>query len=465
MTERFDAIVVGAGQAGPALAVRLAKAGGKVALVERNLFGGTCVNTGCVPTKTLVASARVAHVARTAAAYGVDIGGRVTVDMRKVKARKDGVVEASRQGVERWLRGTEGVTVIRGHARFADPKTLAVEGARFAAERIFLNVGGRPSAPPIEGLDAVPYLTSSTMMDVDFVPEHLVVIGGSYIGLEFAQMYRRFGAEVTVVEMSPRIIPREDAEVSEAIREVLAQEGVAIHTSAQCISVAKDGKGVVLGVDCDQSLPAVRGSHLLVAAGRRPNTHDLGLEAAGIETDPQGFIPVDERLETRVPGIFVLGDANRRGAFTHTSYNDYEIVAANLCDGADRKVSDRIPAYALFVDPPLGRVGMTEAEVRRSGRPALVAKRPMSRVGRARERGETAGFMKALVDAETKRILGAAILGIEGDEVIHVLINVMNAHLPYTALQAAVPIHPTVAELLPTLFEDLRPLAEETPSA
>lgn len=458
MSQRFDAIVVGAGQAGSPLAVRLASAGRKTAVIERNLFGGTCVNTGCIPTKTLVASARVAHVARTAEAYGVGIGGPVSVDMRKVKARKDAVVEGSRTGIERWLRDTPNVTVVQGHAKFAGPKRLAVNGEHYEAEQVFLNVGGRPSAPPIAGLVEVPYLTSSTMMDVDFLPEHLIVIGGSYIGLEFAQMYRRFGAAVTVVEMSPRIVPREDPEVSETIREVLEGEGVAIHAGAQCISVRRDGSGVALGIACEREMPAIRGSHLLVAAGRRPNTHDLGLEAGGIETDPQGFIPVNDRLETRVPGVFVLGDANRRGAFTHTSYNDYEIVAANLLDGADRKVSDRIPAYALFVDPPLGRVGMTEAEVRASGRPALVATRPMARVGRARERGETAGFMKALVDAETRRILGAAILGIEGDEVIHVLINVMNAGLPYTAVQAAMPIHPTVAELLPTLFEGLRPL-------
>lgn len=458
MGARFDAIVVGAGQAGPPLAVRLANAGRKVALVERNLFGGTCVNTGCIPTKTLVASARAAHVARTAAEYGVDIGGRVAVDMRKVKARKDGVVEVSRQGVERWLRGTDNVDVIKGHARFTGPKKLDVGGAELEAERIFLNVGGRPSAPPIGGLAEVPYLTSSTMMDVDLLPEHLVVIGGSYIGLEFAQMYRRFGAEVTVVEMSPRIIPREDPEVSDALREVLEREGVTIHTGARCISVRKDGDGVALGVDCARALPAIKGSHLLVAAGRRPNTHDLGLDAAGIETDAQGFIPVDDRLEASVPGVYVLGDANRRGAFTHTAYNDYQIVAANLCEGADRRVSDRITAYALYVDPPLGRAGMAEAEVRESGRPALVATMPMSRVGRAFERGETAGLMKALVDARTKRILGAAILGIEGDEVIHVLINVMNAGLPYTAIQSAMPIHPTVAELLPVLLERLRPL-------
>jgi len=458
MAERFDAIVVGAGQAGPSLAVRLAGSGRKTALVERNLFGGTCVNTGCIPTKTLVASARVAHVARGASAYGVRTGGAVSVDMRAVKARKDEVVATSRAGIERWLRGTAGLAVIRGHARFVAPRALAVDGVRYEADEIFLNVGGRPSAPPIQGLASVPHLTSSTMMDVDFLPGHLVIIGGSYIGLEFAQMYRRFGARVTVVEMSPRIIPREDPEISDAIRAALEAEGVAIHTGVQCIAVQKDGDGIALGVSCEGAAPRIHGTHLLVAAGRRPNTDDLSLAAAGIAPDAQGYIPVDDALMTTVPGVYALGDANRRGAFTHTSYNDHEIVAANLLDGARRRVSDRVPAYALYVDPPLGRVGMTEAEVRRAGRPALVAALPMTRVGRAYERGETTGMMKALVDAETKRILGAAILGIEGDEVIHVLLLAMSAGLPYTAIQSAMPIHPTVAELLPTLFQGLKPL-------
>lgn len=459
MTDKgFDAIVVGAGQAGPALAVRLANAGMRTALIERNRLGGTCVNTGCTPTKTLVASARVAHVARSGAAYGVDVAGTVSVDMRRVKARKDEVVEGSRKGLESWLHGTPNLTVVHGHARFAGAKRLAVDGEHYAAERIFLDVGARPSAPPIDGLDGVPFLTSSSMMDVDFLPEHLVVIGGSYVGLEFAQMYRRFGAQVSVVEMAPRLVAREDPEVSDTIREMLEREGVAIHTGARCIAVHQDGGGIALGLDCAEEAPAVRGSHLLVATGRRPNTDDLALDAAGIEVDAQGYIPVDDALETCVPGVYALGDANRRGAFTHTAYNDYEIVAANLLDSAQRKVSERILGYALYVDPPLGRVGMTEAQVRESGRPALVAKRPMARVARARERGETTGFMKALVDAQTQRILGASVLGIEGDEVIHVLINVMHAKLPYTAVQAAMPIHPTVAELLPTLFEGLEPL-------
>lgn len=457
MPTHFDAIVVGAGQAGPSLAVRLAQAGYRTAIIERGHLGGTCVNTGCTPTKTLVASARVAYLARRAADFGVQ-AGPIGVDMKAVKARKDAVVEQSRKGLARWLGETEGLTVMRGHARFVAGHTLEVNGQRLAAERIFLDVGGRPSTPPIEGLDQVPYLTSSSMMEVDFLPEHLVIVGGSYIGLEFAQMYRRFGAEVTVVEMAPRILPREDPDVSDAIRAVLEREGVTIYTGAQCIAVEKRGAAIEAGVRCEGEGPRIAGSHLLVAAGRRPNTDDLGLALAGVRTDAQGYIEVDDCLQTSAPGVWALGDVNRRGAFTHTAYNDYEIVAANVLDGGRRRVSDRVPAYALFVDPPLGRVGATEAEVRASKRQALMATLPMKRVARARERSETDGFMKVLVDAESKRILGAALFGIEGDEVIHVFIQAMNAGIPYTTLQRAMGIHPTVAELLPTLLERLSPL-------
>lgn len=458
MTEYYDAIVVGGGQAGPSLAVRLARAGHRTAIVERNRLGGTCVNTGCIPTKTLVASARVAHLARRAADFGVGVG-EVRVDMKAVKARKDAVVEASRNGVTRWLEDTPGITVIHGHARFVGERALEVNGRHLAADKVFLNVGGRPAAPPLQGLSEVPHLNSSSMMHLDFLPEHLLVVGGSYIGLEFAQMYRRFGSRVTVVEMAPRLIPGEDSDVSEAVRGVLEREGIAIHTGAECVAVKTNGSRIALGVRCDESLPAIEGSHLLVAAGRRPNTDDLGLNAAGIETDQRGYIKVDDQLRTAAPGVWALGDANGRGAFTHTSYNDYEIVAENVLDGGSRGASERIPGYALFVDPPLGRAGMTERQVRQSGRKALMATMPMSRVGRARERSETDGFMKVLVDADSKRILGATIFGTEGDEVIHVFLLAMNAGLSCTAIQRAVGIHPTVAELLPTLLERLQPLA------
>jgi pyruvate/2-oxoglutarate dehydrogenase complex dihydrolipoamide dehydrogenase (E3) component len=458
MAEKYDAIVIGTGQSGPSLAVRLAKAGRKTAIIERKLFGGTCVNVGCIPTKTLIASARAAHVARNAADYGVAIDGRITVNMMRVKARKDSVVQQSNDGVIKWLRNTPNLTVLEGHARLESSRTVAVNGTLLEAAQIFLNVGGRASVPDMPGIAEAGYLTNSSMMEVDFLPEHLLIIGGSYIGLEFAQMYRRFGSRVTVVEMGPRLIAREDEEVSAAAQKILEDEGVEIRLNAKCLTVAKRGNGVAVGLSCDGGPPEVTGSHLLLAVGRAPNTGDLGLEKAGVKTDARGYIVVDDELRTSVPGIWALGDANGRGAFTHTSYNDYEIVAANLLDGGRRRVTDRIPAYALYIDPPLGRAGMTEREVRASGRKALAGKMMMSRVGRARERGETQGFMKILVDAESKRVLGAALLGIEGDEVIHSILDVMYAGAPYTVIQNAVHIHPTVTELIPTLLGDLKPL-------
>jgi pyruvate/2-oxoglutarate dehydrogenase complex dihydrolipoamide dehydrogenase (E3) component len=458
MAEKYDAIVIGTGQSGPSLAVRLAKAGRKTAIIERKLFGGTCVNVGCIPTKTLIASARAAHVARNGADYGVAIDGRISVDMMRVKARKDSVVRQSNEGVINWLRNTPNLTVLEGHARLESSRTVAVNGTLLEAAQIFLNVGGRASVPDMPGIAEAGYLTNSSMMEVDFLPEHLIIIGGSYIGLEFAQMYRRFGSHVTVVEMGPRLIAREDEEVSAAIQKILEDEGVQIRLNAKCLTVAKRGNRMAVGLSCDGGPPEVTGSHLLLAVGRAPNTGDLGLEKAGVKTDARGYIVVDDELRTSVPGIWALGDANGRGAFTHTSYNDYEIVAANLLDGGRRRVTDRIPAYALYIDPPLGRAGMTEREVRASGRKALAGKMMMSRVGRARERGETQGFMKILVDAESKRVLGAALLGIEGDEVIHSILDVMYAGAPYTVIQNAVHIHPTVTELIPTLLGDLKPL-------
>ena len=463
MTIQYDAIVIGTGQAGPALAVRLAKAGRKTAIIERKRFGGTCVNVGCVPTKTLVASARAAHVARTGADYGVVIDGGFRIDMARVKARKDAVVKSSTQGVEQWLRGTPGLTVVEGHARFTGPRTVQVGNDEFEAERIFINVGGRASVPAIPGLNEVDALDSTRIMDLDRVPGHLIIVGGSYIGLEFAQMMRRFGAQVSVLETGARPIGREDEDISAAIRAILEREGVVFRVGVGALAVARQGTGVAVSFECDQRRQEIGGTHLLLATGRIPNTADLGLEHAGVATDARGFISVDDALRTSVAGIWALGDANGRGAFTHTSWNDYEIVAANLLDGASRKVSERIPAYALFIDPPLGRVGMSEREVRAAyasnGRRALMAKMPMARVGRARERGETQGFMKILVDADSKKILGAAFLGIEGDEAIHSIIDLMVAEAPYTTIGRAMHIHPTVSELIPTLLEGLKPLA------
>ena len=453
----FDAIIVGAGQAGPSLAGRLTAAGMRVALVERKLLGGTCVNTGCMPTKTLIASARAAHVARHAERWGVLHDGGVRVDMARVAARARKVTEDARAGLRRWLGAMEGLTLVEGHARLDGPGTVRLGTERLTAPRIFLNVGGRAAVPPLPGIEQISYLTNTSILRLDILPRHLVVVGGSYIGLEFAQMYRRFGAAVTVVEKGPRLVSREDEDVSEAIAGILAGEGIAVRTGAECIGFAPGEDGPVARVDCREGAPEVQGSHVLVATGRRPNTDDLGLETAGVARDGGGFIVVDEKLATNVPGIWALGDCNGRGAFTHTAYNDHEIVAANLLDGADRRVGARVPGYALYIDPPLGRCGMTEAQARASGRPLLVSKRPMERVGRAVERDETDGFMKVVADAETKRILGAAILGIEGDEAVHGVIDAMHAGLPYPVLRWAVPIHPTVSELIPTLLGELAP--------
>ncbi len=458
MAQRFDAIIIGSGQAGPALAGRLTGAGLSVAFIEREHFGGTCVNDGCIPTKALVASAQAAFVARRHADFGVTIGGPVGVDMQAVKARKDAIVRASVDGVTRWVSAMPGLRVVWGHARFVGPHRIRVEGEELEADRIFINVGGRPLVPDWPGLKSVPYLTNAGMMDVEFLPEHLVIVGGSYIGLEFAQMYRRFGSEVTIVEQAPRLIGREDEDISDAVRDILAREGIRIHLNARCIDVAAHGSGVAVSADCADGAPPIVGSHLLVAVGRRPNTDDLGLDAAGIECDERGYIKVDDQLRTNVPGVWALGDANGRGAFTHTSWNDYEIVAANLLDNDPRRVSDRIPAYALFIDPPLGRVGISEREVRAGGRAALAGRMPMTRVGRARERGETLGFMKIVVDENSGAVLGAALLGIGGDEVVHMILDVMYAKAPYTAISRAMHIHPTVAELIPTLLQSLKPL-------
>jgi pyruvate/2-oxoglutarate dehydrogenase complex dihydrolipoamide dehydrogenase (E3) component len=452
---KFDAIIVGAGQAGPPLAGRLTEAGQTVAVIERKLVGGTCVNYGCIPTKTLVASAHAAHVARRGAEFGIGIGD-VTVDMAKVKARKDKVMLDDRHGVESWLEGMAGCTLIRGHARFEGPHTIRVDDQLLEADKIFLNVGGRAVVPDIPGLADVDFLTNVGILDLATLPEHLVIVGGSYIALEFAQMYRRFGARVSVVEKGPRLTAREDEDVSAAVKEILEAEGIEIHLGATAMRIIKRDNGFEL-YPRDDADPIV-GSQLLVATGRAPNTDDLGLDAAGVATDRRGFVEVDDQLRTNVPHIWAMGDCNGKGAFTHTSYNDFEIVAANLLDDDPRRVSDRVTTYALYIDPPLGRAGLTVAEVRASGRKALVGKRPMTKVGRAVEKGETQGFMKVVVDAETEEILGAAVLGVGGDEVVQDILDVMTAKLPYTAISRTMHIHPTVSELVPTMLQELKPL-------
>ncbi len=456
---QYDAIIIGTGQAGPPLASKLTAAGMTVAIVERKRFGGTCVNTGCTPTKALVASARAAYMARRAGDFGVEVGGGITVDMKKVKARKDEIVRPGTEGIERWLRNMAGCTVYTGHARFEGPHEVRVDDTLLQGTRIFVNVGARAMVPDIPGLHSIPYLTDPSIMEIDVLPEHLIILGGGTVALEFGQMYRRFGSEVTIVERGPRLAGKEDADVSAEIREILEREGVHVLTDAEAMAAEHGNDGALeLSVQRDGEEIVLNGSHVLVAAGRIPNTGDLGLENVAIKTDERGFIQVDDELRSSQPHVWALGDCNGRGAFTHTSYNDHEVVAANLLDGGNRSIVGRNLVYAIYVDPPLGRAGLTEAQVRDSGRRALIGKMAMKDVARAKERSETAGFMKVLVDADSEEILGAALLGIGCDEVVHLLIDVMAAKAPYTTVRDAVHIHPTVAELIPTLLQDLKPL-------
>lgn len=460
MTKKFDAIIIGAGQAGPFLADRLTMSGLSVAFIERKLFGGTCVNTGCTPTKAMVASAYAAHLAKRAEEYGISVG-EVKVDMKRVKARKDKIVADSREGLEKWIKSMKNCTTFEGHARFESPNEISVGGENLTADKIFINVGTRAFVPPMPGLNEIEYFTNSTLLDIDFVPKHLIIVGGSYIGLEFGQMFRRFGSEVTIIEMGERLISREDEDISSAIKEILENEGIKIRLNAKCISFSKRGSEIVANVDCEKDAPEVSGgTHVLLAVGRTPNTQDLGLEKAGVETDKRGYIKVNDNLKTNVSGIWALGDCNGKGAFTHTSFNDAEIVAANLLDDDPRKISDRIQTYALYTDPPLGRCGLTDTEIRKSGRKVLIGKRPMTKVKRTVEKGESQGFMKVTVDAETKEILGAAVLGVGGDEIIHSILDVMYAKAPYTVIQRAMHIHPTVSELIPTMLGELEPLKD-----
>lgn len=454
----YDAIIIGTGQSGPALARRLVAAGRKVAIIERKLFGGTCVNTGCTPTKTMAASAYVAHVARRAADYGVRIEGAVNVDMKAVKARKDAVVAEFRDGVEQSLKTLQGCTVYEGHGRFIAENKVAVNSSGLAADEIFINVGARATIPPVPGLDQIAYFTNSSMMDVDFLPSHLLILGGSFVGVEFAQTYRRFGSEVTVIEFGPRLISREDQDVSQAVTDFLKEEGIDVRVNSKMTGVEKQGDSIAAKIETAGRISQIAGTHLLVATGRRPNTDDLGLDKAGIATDARGYIVVDDQLRTSISGVWAMGDCNGRGAFTHTSYNDFEIVSANLLDHDHRRVTGRVTAYALYTDPPLGRAGMTEAEVRKTGRPALISTLAMKDVMRARERGETRGFMKILVDRDSKQILGASFLGLECDEVIHCVLDIMYAKAPYTVMQRAMHIHPTVSEFIPTMLDNLEPL-------
>lgn len=459
MSEQYDAVIIGAGQAGPPLAERLGQAGRRVAVIERKLVGGTCVNTGCIPTKAMVASAYVAHLGRRAHEYGVRGPAERRVDMQQVWERTRGISGKARMNVEAWLAGMPNVTLLRGHARFESSRSVRVDGNLIEAESIFINTGARASVPAMPGIDRVPFLTNAGMMELQELPAHLIIVGGSYIGLEFAQMFRRFGAQVTVVERSARLLPQEDEEVSQAIVDLMVEEGITVHLGAECIELLGEAGAVRVQARGNRLCEEATGSHLLLAAGRQPNTDELALDKAGVTVDAKGHIEVDDQCRTRVPGIWAMGDCNGRGGFTHTAWNDYEIVAANLLDQNPRRISDRIRAYSLYTDPPLARIGITEREARQSGRDIRVGVRPMSRVGRAIERGETTGFMKVVVDAPSSQLLGAAIFGVNGDEAIHCLLDAMYARAPYTVVSRAVHIHPTVAELLPTVLQNLQPPA------
>ncbi len=455
--QHYDAVVIGSGQGGSPLAGTLAGAGRKTAIIEREHVGGTCINEGCTPTKTMVASARVAYLDRRSADYGVQ-NGPVNVDMVEVRQRKRNIVETFRGGSEQRLEDAENLDLIRGEARFTGPKELEVrldggETAQLTAENIFINVGARPGGVPVEGLDAVPTLDSTTVMELDEVPEHLLVLGGGYVGLEFAQMFRRFGSEVTVVQRGPQLLSREDTDVAEAVAEILREDGVAVLLETEAQSVRQDESGgIQLTVNGPDGEDTISGSHLLVAAGRPPNTDLLNLEAAGVETDKRGHVKVNERLETNVPGVYALGDVKGGPAFTHVSYNDYQVIEANLLNGGDATIADRLVPYTVFMDPQLGRVGLGEAEAREQGRDVRVASMPMSHVARALEMDESRGMMKAVVDAGTGEILGCAVLGIEGGEIMAMIQIAIMGKLPYTALRDGMFAHPTLAESLNSLF-------------
>jgi pyruvate/2-oxoglutarate dehydrogenase complex dihydrolipoamide dehydrogenase (E3) component len=459
MAKKFDAIVIGTGQSGPSLAARISKEGQSVAIIERDRFGGSCVNFGCTPTKALVASAKAAYMIRHGEEYGIRVRG-YEIDMPLIRARKERIVAPSREGVEQWLRGLPHCEVFTGQAYFESPHQVRVKDEVLEGKQIFLNVGARAAIPQTGGLDAIPYLTNISVLDLNIVPPHLLILGGGYIALEFAQIFCRFGSKVTIIQRNRYLMPKEDTDISTALREILQSEGVEIFTQAQEARLLPQSREGAIQVEFEtpSGVQRVQGSHLLVAVGRIPNTDNLGVEKAGLKLDAKRYIVVDDRLRTSVPHIWAMGDCNGRGAFTHTSYHEYQILAENLFENGKRRVTERLPIYALYTDPPLGRVGLTEQQVRAGGRPALMATMPMTRVARAREKGETQGFMKILVDRESKQILGASLLGTGCDEVVQMVAEIMYARAPYTVLERGVLIHPTVSELVPTLLEQLAPL-------
>lgn len=453
---KFDAIIIGTGQAGPPLAGKLTGNGYKTAIIEKDKYGGTCVNVGCTPTKAYVASARRAWAAKNSDDLGVLIDGEVKIDLKTIKKRKDEIVEESREGLAEFLENTDNLTVYNGHAKFVDNKTIEVNGKKLEADKIFINTGAKPRIP--KGFDNVDYLTNRSILELEEIPEHLVIVGGGYVGLEFGQMFRRFGSEVTIVEQGDQLLSQEDDEFCEAISDIIKNGDINVRFNAECISGSKTDDGVVVDLDCEEDDNQVTGSHVLLAAGRIPATDELGLEHTDIATDDHSYITVSDRLETSVSNVFALGDCNGEGAFTHTAYNDYQIASSLLFDDGSRTLRDRYTCYAAFIDPPLARVGMNEKQVREKGIDVQIATRPMSRVARAKEKGETQGLLKIIVEANTAQILGGTFLGTGADEYIHTIIDMMYAGAPYTTIRDAVHIHPTVSELIPTMLEELEPL-------
>jgi pyruvate/2-oxoglutarate dehydrogenase complex dihydrolipoamide dehydrogenase (E3) component len=458
--EQYDAIVIGAGQAGGPLSTALAHSGRKTAIVESTHVGGTCINEGCTPTKTMVASARVAYLARRGADYGVHTGP-ISIDMVKVRQRKRDIVESFRSGSERSIRKTPGVDLLMGEASFTGPKTIEVrlhdgQTRTMSADLIFINTGDRPSDPDVPGIEGVPVLNSTTIMELDTVPEHLLIIGGGYVGLEFGQMFRRFGSQVTIIQRGEHLLAREDNDVADAVAEILREDGIDIQLRTTPLSAARSAGGQIeLAVRRPEGERTLTGSHLLVAAGRTPNSDRLNLEAVGIRRDKRGNIPTNERLETNVPGVYALGDVKGGPAFTHISYDDYRIIRTNVIDGGNATIAGRLVPYTVFIDPQLGRVGISEQEAREKSMNFRVAKMPMDYVARALEVDEPRGFMKAVVDSDTKQILGAAVLGIEGGELMAMFEIAMLGKLPYTVLKEAIFAHPTLAESLNNLFSGL----------
>jgi pyruvate/2-oxoglutarate dehydrogenase complex dihydrolipoamide dehydrogenase (E3) component len=452
--KKFDVIVIGSGQSGTPLVFKMASAGKKVAFIEKKHFGGTCINNGCTPTKAYVASARRIWVASRGEDLGVIIPKGALVDLKKVKERKDALIKESIDSIGKGVEDDDNITLFEGEARFTGEKTVSVNNTELKADEIYINVGARAVIPdPFRELD---YLTNESILQLEELPDHLIIIGGSYLGLEFAQIFRRFGSMVTVVEKDPKIIGREDDEISGQILDFLKEEGIEFRLSATCIEGIKNRDGsVTLKLECDEGEPEVTGSHILLAVGRRPNTDTLNPEAGGIEIDERGYIRVDDFLETRVKGVYALGDCNGKGAFTHTSYNDYEIIAANRFSGESRKVTDRIMTYCLYTDPPLGRAGMNKTEAKGKGYEIMEAKMPMDKINRAREKGETRGSMSVIVDSKTSKILGASVLGVGGDEIISGILNIMYAGVSYTVIRDSVIPHPTVSELIPSMLERL----------